>query len=169
MNIVLTGFMGTGKSAVGKALAQKLGWLFIDTDETIEKEVGLSVAEIFKRKGEPYFRQAESKAVALVSLLDKAVISCGGGVVLKAENMDELEKNGVVVCLTADPSAIYNRTRYDTGRPLLKVADPQAKIGELMQARSQFYQRCSLTVDTSAMAVDEIVEYILRSPQLAGR
>jgi len=96
-------------------------------------------------------------------LLDKTVISCGGGVVLKAENMDELEKNGMVVCLTANPATIYNRIRHDNGRPLLKVADPQAKIGELLEARSQYYKRCRLAVDTSAMAVDEVVEYIINS------
>jgi shikimate kinase len=95
--------MGTGKSEVGALLAQRLGWQFFDTDTMIEEQVGMSVSDIFARRGEKHFRDTETAAIRLVSLMDKTVIACGGGAVLRKENMDELERNGVVVCLTATP------------------------------------------------------------------
>ena len=103
MNIVLTGMMGTGKTVVGKKLAQKLNMKYISTDEIIEKDAGMSIPKIFKRKGEPYFRNVETKAVKCVALLDNFVIDTGGGVVQRSENMEELERNGVIICLTASP------------------------------------------------------------------
>ena len=140
MNLAITGFMGTGKSAVGKLVAQKLGWQFFDIDAIIEEETGIKISEIFAKKGEPYFRELETRAVKLLAVLDKAVISCGGGIVLKAENMDELEKNGRVVCLTASPEKILQRTKGST-RPLLAVKDPLSKIKELLESREQYYKR----------------------------
>ena len=89
MNIVLTGFMATGKSAVGKLLAQRLGYAFFDTDEMIEKQTGHTIADLFAKGGEPPFRELEAQTVALVSLMDRAVIATGGGVPLRKSNMDE--------------------------------------------------------------------------------
>jgi len=169
MNIVLTGFMGTGKSAVGKLLAARLGWQFIDTDEMIEKEVGMKIPEIFARRGEPAFRDAETEAVRLVSLLDKMVVSCGGGVVLRSENMDELEKSGIVVCLTASPETILARTKNNTDRPLLKTKDPLAKIKELLSARSGCYARCHCAIDTSTLSPAEVATAILSHPAVSAR
>ncbi|MFH1367895.1 MAG: shikimate kinase [Elusimicrobiota bacterium] len=166
MNIVLTGFMGTGKSYVGMLLAKKLGWQFYDTDAMIEKDVGYSINEIFAKKGEPYFRDVESKAVRLVAILDKVVIACGGGVVLRKENMQELGKNGVVVCLTATPEKIYERTKYDTTRPLLKTDDPVLKIRELLDFRKEYYGKCGLIVDTSDITPEQVTEKILAFPQI---
>ncbi|MBN1824123.1 MAG: AAA family ATPase [Endomicrobiales bacterium] len=161
MNIVLTGFMGTGKTAVGKLLAEKLDWQFYDTDGMIEKDTGLSIPEIFAKKGEPYFRDVESKAVKLFSVLDKAVIACGGGVALRPENMDELEKNGVVVCLTARPEVVLKRTK-NSDRPLLKVKDPLSKISELLKARETYYKRCRVSIDTSVISERETAERIIQ-------
>jgi shikimate kinase len=162
MNLVITGFMGTGKSVVGKIVAQKLGWQFFDTDEIIEQETGIKIPDIFARKGEPYFRDLETKTAKLLSLLYKSVISCGGGMVLKSENMDELERTGVVVCLAANPETILERTK-ESGRPLLAVKDPLAKIKEMLRAREQFYKRCRLLIDTSALSPEQVADKIIAS------
>ena len=167
MNIVLTGFMGTGKSFIGKAVARKLGWEFFDVDGIIEKEVGLSVQEIFARKGEKHFRELEASAIKLLALTDKSVIATGGGAVLRKENMDELEKNGIIVCLTATPETIYDRTKKDgTVRPLLNVPDPVSKIQELLDFRKEFYNRCHLIVDNTKLSIDEVVDKILSFPKI---
>lgn len=166
MNIVLTGFMGTGKSAVGMLLAKKLGWQYFDTDTMIEKDVGYPISQIFAKDGEKFFRDVEAKAVRLVALLDKAVISCGGGVVLRKDNMQELEKNGMVVCLTATPEKIYERTKDDASRPLLRSDDPLSKIKEIMELRKDFYGRCGLIVDTTNLTTEQVADKILAFPQL---
>jgi shikimate kinase len=101
MNIVLIGFMATGKSAVGRRVAERLGWSFFDTDDMIERQTGHSIADLFANGGEDAFRELESKTVSLVAMMDKAVIATGGGVPLRSENMDELERTGRVVLLTA--------------------------------------------------------------------
>lgn len=169
MNIVLIGFMGTGKSTVGRMLAEHLEWQFFDTDELIEKEVGVTISEIFARKGEPYFRDLETKTVKLLSMLDKSVIACGGGAVLRAENMEELEKNGIVVCLTASPEKILERTRAAGGRPLLEGGDPLAKIRDLLERRRAHYQRSQITLDTDSLSPDEAVKAVIKHPVIYSR
>jgi shikimate kinase len=154
--------MGTGKSAVGKIIAKKLGWQFFDVDQIIEEEVGVKISEIFEKKGEPYFREVETSAIKLLSILDEAVISCGGGAVLKAENMDELEKKGVVVCLTASAAKILERTKGDR-RPLLNVKNPAEKIKEMLKKREPYYKRCRLMIDTTEFSAKDIAEQILNS------
>jgi shikimate kinase len=162
MNLVLTGFMGTGKSAVGMIIAKKLGWHFFDIDQIIEEEVGVKIPEIFAKKGEPYFREVETKAIKLISMLDESVISCGGGVVLKEENMDELEKNGVIVCLTASVAKIIERTK-GVNRPLLNVKNPGEKIREMLKKREPFYKRCRLMIDTTEFSAEDIADQIIDS------
>ncbi|MFH1259218.1 MAG: shikimate kinase [Elusimicrobiota bacterium] len=161
MNIVLTGFMGTGKSAVGRKLAQRAGRDFYDTDQIIEKDAGMSVAEIFSRKGEYFFRQAESEAIKLVAMLDNLVVAVGGGAALKEENMEELKKNGRVVCLTASPEVIWQRVEKNRNRPLLNKKDSQAEIKKLLAERASLYQRCDFTVQTDNLNLDQIVEKII--------
>jgi shikimate kinase len=162
MNIALTGFMGTGKTTVGKLLAAKLGWEFIDVDAVVEKDAGISISEIFARFGEPDFRDRETRTIRRLSVLDNKVFSCGGGAVLRAENLDAFEKNSVVVCLTAAPEVIYDRLKHTASRPLLKCADPLQTIKDLLSARESFYRRCSFSVNTDLSAPDAIVEEILK-------
>jgi shikimate kinase len=169
MNIVLTGFMGTGKSTVGKLIAGKLGWQFFDTDEMIEREVGISVAEIFACKGEPYFRRLETQTVRLIALLDHCVISCGGGVVLDPANIAELERTGVIVCLRATPEKIFNRVRSNTNRPLLKEKDPLAAIKRLLSSREEKYARCRFSVDTDDRPAEEVAAEILHHPDIIAQ
>jgi shikimate kinase len=161
MNIALTGFMGTGKTEVGKLLAQLLKWQFIDVDAEIEKQVGIKISDIFAHKGEPYFRTAETDAIKLVSLLDKAVIACGGGAVLKTENVQALEKTGKIVCLRARPETIYERIKNDTSRPLLQVPNPKKKIEEMLSERAPHYARSSFAIDTDGKTIETIVEEII--------
>ncbi|MBA7510356.1 Shikimate kinase [subsurface metagenome] len=162
MNIVLTGMMGTGKTVVGKKLAQKLNMKYIDTDGMIEKDAGMSIPKIFKRKGEPYFRDVETKAVKCVAMLDNYVIDTGGGVVQRSENMEELERNGVIICLTASPEVILERTSKTNYRPLLNVDGPVNEIKKLLKKRKRFYKRCSRMIDTSNKGIEEVVDEIIK-------
>lgn len=164
MNIVLVGFMGTGKSETGRVLARRLARPFFDTDEMIESEARMSIADIFARDGESCFRDLETSAVRLLGIMDNIIISCGGGVVLRAENMDALRPNGIMVCLTASPEAILKRVSKTANRPLLKVKDPLEKIKELQEQRASYYRDCALTIDTSALSPAGAADLILKNP-----
>lgn len=168
MNIVLTGFMGTGKTIVGLLVAQKLGWKYIDVDNTIEKERGCSISEIFAEHGETHFRSIEAEAIKKLCSMDKIVLSCGGGAVLKKENITNLEKNGIIVCLKASAEAIYDRVKKDRSRPLLQVEDPLSKIKDMLKAREPFYKRCSFSVDTTSKTPAEITEAICNHPSISS-
>ena len=135
-NIALVGFMGTGKTSVGQRLAERLKMPLIDTDDVIEQDGGIAIADIFARHGELYFRDLESVAVRKVADLDNHVISTGGGVVLRTSNMEMLKRNGVVFCLTATPEEIWQRVRHQTHRPLLQTPNPLAKIRQLLTERA---------------------------------
>ena len=164
MNIVLTGFMGTGKSKIGRRLAKKLRMSYLDTDELIEKREKDSILAIFKKKGEEYFRRLETKVVKEVALLDNFVISTGGGVVLRDENIRVLKKNALVICLFANPEVILKRTKGDEKRPLLKGDDRKERIKELLALRKPYYEKADFSVDTSALdsegVVEEIIEFL---------
>lgn len=153
--------MGSGKTAVGRILADRLGWPFVDTDEIVEKNEGIKISEIFSSLGEPYFRDAEARAVAQAAGMDKTVISCGGGAVLRAANIDALEKTGRVVCLMASPETIYARTRHNDDRPLLRVEDPVKKIRELLESRREHYKRCAFLINTDDISAEEVADRIL--------
>ncbi len=166
MNIILTGFMGTGKTEVGKKLAELLNYEFIDTDILIEKDQKISITEIFAKFGENYFRDTESKIVEAVSKLDKKIISTGGGVVLRKENMAQLRKNGKIVNLRAKPSAIYERLKDKKDRPLLQKPDVLSEINKLLDFRKKYYDDCDLKFDTDENAPSEIAEKIVKELKL---
>lgn len=121
MKIVLTGFMGAGKSATGKILARRLNLAFIDTDCIIEEKAGQSIKEIFQLQGEPFFRSLEKKLVAEVARKDGVVIAAGGGAILDPENRKNLKKNGIVIFLMVSPAEIRKRVAGDASRPLLNT------------------------------------------------
>jgi shikimate kinase len=160
-NIVLVGFMGTGKSVAGKILARKLGRDFLELDEIIEKREGVSIKEIFEKKGEPYFRQLEKEAVREASKKKGIVISAGGGVIVDQENFRNLKKGGMIICLEASPDLILKRTKNKTCRPLLNVPDPKKKIEELLEKRAPYYRKADFCIDTDSLSVDEVVEKIM--------
>ncbi|MBU2535246.1 MAG: shikimate kinase [Chloroflexota bacterium] len=162
-NIALIGFMGTGKTAVGRLLAEKLGREFIELDALIEKRAEKSIPEIFQQDGEIAFREREIEATREVAEKKNAVIACGGGVVLNQINIDRLRKNSVIVYLTASPEVILKRTLSDKDeRPLLVAENKASKIEVLLKFRKPFYERAAdITVDTSELKVTEVVEQIL--------
>ncbi len=160
-NIVLIGFMGTGKTEVGRILSQRLGYVLVDADTEIEKEQGMTITEIFKQYGEPKFREIESNVIKRLSEVKNAVISTGGGAVLRQENMDNLRRNGVVVCLTASPETILKRTSNNNDRPLLQVDNPLQKIKELLEFRKPYYEKADIMIDTEGKSPIEVAEEII--------
>ncbi|HWI54805.1 MAG TPA: shikimate kinase [Desulfobacteria bacterium] len=162
MNLVLTGFMGTGKTTVGRKLAGRLGMGFVDTDQDIEQVTEMTISEIFDKHGETRFRSEETAAAKRVGQKDKQVIATGGGIVLKQENMDILKENGIIICLSATPDAIYQRLKNSKNRPLLQTENPREKIMELLDERRPYYAKADAVVDTSGRAVDDIVNEIIR-------
>lgn len=172
MNIVLTGFMGTGKTAVGRILAQKLGYSFLDMDEQIERDAGLPIRKIFRKRGEAAFREMEQRAVELVCLLDRFVIATGGGAVLRPANREALGRNGFLVNLSASVEEILRRLSPDhlRNRPLLAgrgrgAPEPEAtrKAAEkLLAEREPAYARCDLRLDTTGRKPEEVAAEILR-------
>ena len=162
-SIALIGFMGTGKTAVGKLLAEKLGKEFIELDAVIEKRAGKSIPEIFQQDGEIGFREMEIEITREVASKKNAVFACGGGIILNKINIDRLSKECIIICLTASPMIILKRTSVDTDdRPLLTLPDRMRQIKELLRFRRPFYERSAdITINTSKMNVHLVVERII--------
>jgi len=159
-NIVLIGFMGTGKTVVAKELAKSLKMDYVSTDQLIIEKEKRAISDIFTENGEEYFRQVEGKVISDVSSKDNLIIDAGGGAVIKEENLKNFKKKGIVVCLTAKSEIILNRTAGYKHRPLLNVSNPKKRIEELLAAREIYYKKADFTVDTSALTIDEVVQKI---------
>ena len=161
-NIVLIGYMGAGKTTVGKAVAEKKGYDFIDTDVYIEQHEGMSIPDIFEKKGETYFRELETKILLeLKETLHHTVIATGGGLPLRKENSDILKSLGTVYYLKACADTIYNRVKDCTNRPLLRCDNPYEKIASMLEAREPIYEKaCNIRMITDNQKLDDIVEYI---------
>ena len=160
-NLVLLGFMGTGKSAVGRRVAALAGAPFLDMDAELERRAGKPVSRIFSEDGEPAFRDQEARLAEEWGRKSGAVISCGGGVVLRAENLRALGANGLLVCLAARPEVILARTARSKKRPLLAGEDPEQKIRDLLAARAPLYAQIPVQVDTSDADLDELAARLL--------
>ncbi len=162
-NIALIGFMGAGKTAVGRALAAKLNRRFVEMDALIEGKAGKPIPDIFRQDGEAAFRKLETEVVAEVSRGKNQVISCGGGVVLNQANIDSLKQGSVLVYLTASSEEIAKRTAGDGDkRPLLDDPDKGAVIREMMSFRQPFYERAAdITIDTTNMDIAAVVKQII--------
>ena len=161
-NIVLLGFMGTGKTAVGKILAQKFSLKLVDLDNLIEQEMGMSISDIFFNFGEPYFRDLEKEIVRRISFKKNLVIATGGGVVLDDENMENLRRHGILITLMASVEEIYRRISQTKNRPLLDVPYPEKTIKEMLELRRPRYELADFTVNTSGRSVEDVAEEILR-------
>ena len=160
-NLVLLGFMGTGKSAAGRRVAALAGMKFLEMDRELERRAGKSIARIFAEEGEEAFRRMESELAEEWSRRRGAVIACGGGVALREANLRALGRNGVLVCLTARPEVILERTARTNKRPLLAGEDPYRKIRDLLAARAPYYARIPLQIDTSEIDLDTLAERLL--------
>jgi shikimate kinase len=160
-SVALIGLMGTGKTAAGKLLAEKLNKRFVELDAYIENKAGKSVNEIFG-DGEIAFREMEIAAVKEISTNKNQVIACGGGVVLNRINIDRLKQDAVIVYLTASPGVIMKRTMGDTGRPLLNTPDRLQRINDLLKFRRPLYERAAdITVGTSRSNIEAVVAEII--------
>jgi len=159
-NIILTGFMGVGKTSVGTRLADDLGYVFVDTDKLIEVDQQMTISTIFQKHGEPYFREVEAKIIQLVMQGENQVVSTGGGAVIWDMNREAFKQSGFVVCLTARPEVIHTRIKHEIHRPLLQTPDPQAKIKELLESRAKFYEQADVCIDTSEMSVPDVISEI---------
>lgn len=162
MNIYLLGFMGTGKTTVGKLLSRKLGWDFVDLDDLIEKREKMKIVDIFSQKGEAYFRKKEKEVLREISGKDNLVVGCGGGVVLDEENIQIIKETGLPVRLEASKEVIYERTKKFKHRPLLNVENPLEKIEELLKRRRPYYAKIPDFIDTSSLQAEEVVERIIK-------
>jgi shikimate kinase len=169
INIILTGFMGCGKTTVGRRLAKALNYAFIDTDQQIEERCNATVQKIFSTKGEESFREMESDLARELGKREGLVISTGGGMMLNPKNVAALCANGRVFCLVATPEEIFKRISGNkkAKRPLLDTPDPLKRIIELMQQRKQNYAQF-LQIDTSGKSIHAITQHLIaifQSPQ----
>jgi shikimate kinase len=160
--IVLIGFMGAGKSSVGRTLARMTALPRFDTDEMVAARFGLTILEIFERHGEPAFRDAESEALRAVSGKGRAIVVTGGGIVLRPENIALLRALGTVAFLTADENTLFGRLSRRPTRPLLRTENPRATVTALLQKRLPLYRDAAdFQVDTATLTQEEVARLIL--------
>jgi len=160
-NIIITGFMGTGKTVVAIELASKLGMKFIDMDQLIEERQEMSIADIFVRYGEKYFREQENELVQELAQKENMVIATGGGTFLNLDNTRILNQEGKIICLYANPQVLYNRLKKKNNRPLLKGNNILNKINHLLEKRKKIYDNFPWKIDTSNLSVQEVVDKII--------
>lgn len=172
--VVLVGMMGAGKSAVGKALAARLSVPFLDSDAEIEQAANMTIAEIFARDGEAFFRRKESQVIQ--RLLDdyKGILSTGGGAFLAENNRQMITQKGVSVWLNADLDLLWNRVRHKDTRPLLRTPDPKGTLRQIYEARVPFYSQADLSVKSDPAysiedMTDRVVDTLLTRPDVLER
>ncbi len=163
VNLYLVGFMGTGKSTVGRAVAYRLGFTLFDTDHEIERHQGRTVSEIFAQDGEPAFRAMERQFIESGHPTERAVVACGGGLVVEPGMLEVLKSKGVVVCLHASVETILERTSRNKNRPLLAVEDRETRVRTLFAKREPTYNRCGTVILTDARPLHDIVAHVIRA------
>lgn len=161
-NIVLVGFMGSGKSSIGRQLAKRLGFQFLDTDQLIVQRTGKEISQIFAERGEPAFRDLETATLISVSHLSRCVVATGGGAVMRESNRAIMREIGFVIGLTASEDVIFDRVSRNNKRPLLQTRDPRGTLHALLESRREFYAAAAqFTLDTTQMAHAQAVEAII--------
>ena len=161
-NLYLVGFMGTGKTTAGRRVASRLNMRFLDVDCEIERKEGVSINQIFEKKGENAFRRMERNFIESEHPRSGCVVSCGGGLVVPEGMPELLRSRGVVVCLWATPDTILARTKENSSRPLLEAPDPLRRIQKLLDQREPRYLKAGNLVSTTDRSLDEVVEAVLR-------
>jgi shikimate kinase len=160
-NIYLIGMMGSGKTATGKCLAEKLGWKFLDLDSEIEKKEGITIPQIFATLGEPAFREREHAALKKASGSEHYAVSTGGGIVCREKNITLLRSSGKVFYLRASPEILFERVRGDRNRPLLQTEDPLSRLKQLLDERTPNYRKAAhVTVDTEGKTPGQVAQEI---------
>ena len=166
-NLALIGFMGTGKSCVGRLVADSLHFTFLDTDHVIEARAGKRISDIFAQEGEPAFRQLERRVVEELTRRQRTVIATGGGLPAQEGNLASLKTHALVLCLWASPEVILERVRGHDHRPLLNEPDPLAKIRELLAAREAYYRQADVLVNTEMRSVREVAQHVVHQFHMA--
>lgn len=169
VNLYLVGFMGTGKTTVGRAVAARLGFELLDSDHEIERAQGRTVAEIFSTDGEAAFRVMERKFVESGHPDRRVVVACGGGLVVPPGMLDLLQSKGVIVCLHASIETVLRRTSFSRARPLLNVENPEERIRRLYGEREPVYKLAGTVILTDARPVHEIAQHVLRAYRREAR
>ena len=155
--------MGVGKSAIGRRVAQALGYRFLDSDDCIEQQVGKKISAIFAAEGEPRFRAYERAFIDAGHPAQGCVVACGGGLVVQPGMSELLKSKGVVVCLFASVQSILERTSRNNQRPLLNVADPEARIRQLLAEREPIYMQSGVCISTDGRTIPQVVQHLLRT------
>ncbi len=163
MNLVLIGFMASGKTSVGRRVARRLGYRYLDSDHFIESELGCTIADLFATKGEPHFRALESRLAKRFSALTNTVISTGGGMPITPGNLDALKKAGVVLFLNADVDEIIQRLERDTRRPKVQGGELREKVLRLHGERLPVYSQADVVVDTKGKSVNRVAGEVIRA------
>lgn len=162
-NIVLIGFMGSGKTSIGKRISLRMKWEFIDMDDFIEKREGMTINEIFKEKGEPYFRALERELCERFGEPKSKIIATGGGVIKSPENMASLKKGGVVIYLKSTPETIAYNLRNDDSRPLLRCEDKLGRIKQLLEEREPTYNKyADIIIDVSELNMEDTLNILTK-------
>ncbi|MCG7519531.1 shikimate kinase [Ruegeria sp. Ofav3-42] len=172
--VVLVGMMGAGKTAVGRALAARLGVPFLDSDAEIESAANMTIPEIFERDGEPFFRTKESQVIGRLLDEEKGILSTGGGAFLAEQNRQMITERGVSVWLRADLNVLWNRVKHKDTRPLLRTADPYATLRTLYESRVPVYAQADLTAESDGETsienmVERVVNALLTRPDVLER
>jgi shikimate kinase len=160
-NLILIGFMGTGKSSVGRLVARQLHFDFVDTDELIERHAGQTISDIFTQHGEARFRALEQEVVATLSQRERTVVATGGGLGANPANLERLKEHALVICLWASPEVIWRRVRHQSHRPLLLEADPMGKIRSLLAQREPVYRLADVLVSADMRSIREVAHHVL--------
>ena len=166
-NLALIGFMGTGKSSVGRLVADSLHFTFLDTDRVIEARAGKTIREIFEQQGEAAFRELEQGIVAELAHRKRTVISTGGGLPVNEANLASLKTHALVVCLWASPEKIFERVHNHSHRPLLNEPEPLEKIRSLLAERGPYYRRADVLMNTDFRALREVAGQVIHQFRLA--
>ena len=166
-NLALIGFMGAGKSSVGRLIAVQLHFDFVDTDDLIEKRAGKPIACIFAEDGEPAFRELERQVVAELIKRTRTVVATGGGLGADETNLTSLKEHALVVCLWATPEGVWRRVNSQAHRPLLNEPDPLNKIRKLLAERTPVYRQADVLVNTEFRSVREVAQHVMHEFQAA--
>ena len=168
VNIALIGFMGAGKTSVGRLVAEQLHFDYLDTDEMIQSRTGRTITEVFKTDGEAAFRALEKQVVGELAGRTRTVIATGGGLPANEQNLAALKTHALVVCLWASPDKIWERVKGQSHRPLLHDANPRAKIRELLAAREPFYRQADVLLNTDMRNVREVAQQVVHQFRVAS-
>ncbi len=167
--VALVGMMGAGKTAVGKALAAKLDVPFLDSDHEIERAADRTIAEIFERDGERFFRRRETEVIGRLLDEQRAILSTGGGAFLSDDNRRMIAEKGVAVWLAADLDLLWNRVRHKTTRPLLRTDNPYETLKDLVEARTPFYAEAGIRVDAEpGLAIEDMANKVIAALKAHG-